>query len=132
MSENDPPESDSIDKNYERATNRHSSYTRVVVVRDTDVMQFGLKGDLKDVSPFGLGIELDEPLSIGEQIKIEVEHVVQRFKKQVRGIVRHVHTTEQGQSRIGIELFTRLTPLDVSILKMGASKDDDQQSQWLV
>ena len=127
MSDNIPD-----DKEYERSTNRHLSYTKVSIVRDSDIMQFGLRGDLKDVSQSGLGIMLDEALDIGEQVKIEVEHIVQRFKKQVRGIVRHVNQDE-NKYRIGIELFTRFNPSDVSILKMGIPKDeDDQNKRWLV
>lgn len=127
MSENIPE-----DQSYERSTNRHRSFTKVSIVRDSDIMQFGLKGDLKDVSQSGLGILLDEALEIGEQVKIDVEHIVQRFKKQVRGIVRHVNESE-SKYRIGIELFTRLNPSDVSILKMGAPKDeDDENKRWLV
>jgi len=124
------PENNPENKPYERGTHRHRSYTKVLVIRDSDIMQFGLQGDLKDVSQAGLGVVLDNPLDIGEHVKVDVEHIVQRFKKQVRGIVRHVMQME-NQHRIGIELFTRLTPLDVSILKMGAPKDDDQDSHWL-
>ena len=98
---------------------RLRSKSRVVVVRDTDMMRNGVQGSLLDVSCDGLGFVIDEPLEIGEQIKIRVRNDIQRFEKEIRGIVRRVIVDEEGGYQIGVELRCRLTPLDVSMLRSG-------------
>ena len=47
------------------------------------------------------------------------DDVVQRFDKEVRGLVRQIDPIDANLERIKVELFTRLTPIEVSVLKMG-------------
>ena len=98
---------------------RLRSKSRVVVVRDTDMMRNGVQGSLLDVSCDGLGFVIEGPLEIGEQIKIRVRNDIQRFEKEIRGIVRRVIEDAEGGFQIGVELRCRLTPLDVSMLRSG-------------
>lgn len=98
---------------------RLRSKSRVVVIRDTDAMRNGIQGSLLDVSCEGLGFIIEEPLEVGEQIKIRVRNDIQRFEKEVRGIVRRVIDGQDGGFQIGVELRCRLTPLDVSMLRSG-------------
>jgi PilZ domain len=98
---------------------RLRSKSRVVVIRDTDAMRNGLPGALLDVSCEGLGFVIDAPLEAGEQIKIRVRNDIQRFEKEIRGVVRRVSEDDDGSYQIGVELRCRLTPLDVSMLRSG-------------
>ncbi|HUG90752.1 MAG TPA: PilZ domain-containing protein [Planctomycetaceae bacterium] len=115
-----------------RRTVRLRSKSRVLVVRDTDALRSGLEGALVDVSCEGLGFVLGVPLERGEQIKIRVRNDVQRFEKEVRGIVRRVAADdEQGGHLIGVELRSRLTPLDVSMLRSGLIGQNSEGSVWV-
>ncbi len=99
------------------------------IIRDTDTMRLGIEGQLYDVSVAGIGILLDRTMPIGEQIKITLINDLQKVRKEVRGVVRHVTTLDDGQFQIGVELYTRLTPLEMSLLKMGL-KRKNQGQQW--
>ena len=114
-----------------RRTMRLQSKSRVVVVRDTDAMRTGLEGPLLDVSCEGLGFALPAPLEAGEHIKIRVRNAIQRFVKEVRGVVRRVADDEHGGHLIGVELRSRLTPLDVSLLRSGLIGQGSEGSVWV-
>jgi hypothetical protein len=114
-----------------RRTMRLRSKSRVVVIRDTDAMRNGAEGALLDVSCEGLGFALDVPLEAGEQIKIRVRNEIQRFEKEVRGIVRRVTADEGGGHLIGVELRARLTPLDVSMLRSGLLNTLGEGAVWV-
>lgn len=110
---------------------RYPSKAGAVVVRDSDMMRIGLEGSLKDVSVGGIGLLMDEPLQINEQVKIRLHNEVQRFEKEVRGIVRHATAREDGRYHNGVELLLRLTPLEVSLLRMGMAGESSQGPQWM-
>lgn len=110
---------------------RYPSKAGAVVVRDSDMMRVGLEGSLKDVSVGGIGLLMDEPLQINEQVKIRLHNEVQRFEKEVRGIVRHATLREDGRYHNGVELLLRLTPLEVSLLRMGMAGESSQGPQWM-
>lgn len=98
---------------------RYPSKAGARVIRDTDLMRNGIDGKLKDLSSAGLGILLTVPLEVNEQIKVELHNDVQRIAKEVRGVIRHVTLQDDELYHIGVELFTRLTPLEVSLFRMG-------------
>jgi PilZ domain len=114
-----------------RRTVRLRSRSRAIVLRDTDAMRTGLEGALLDVSVEGLGFAIDEPLEPGEHIKVRVRNEVQRFEREVRGIVRRVRADEDGAWLIGVELRSRLTPLDVSLLRTGLLDTGGDPSVWV-
>ena len=58
-----------------------------------------------------------QELQIGEQIKVRLENVIQRFEKEVRGVVRHSLACQDNEHCYGVELYTRLTPLEVSLVR---------------
>jgi len=103
------------------------------ILRDTDVLRHGLPGHLEQVELGELVIALDEELPLREQIKIIVKNEVQRLEREVRGIVLDCTPGEQDAGfRVSIELYTRLTPLDVSMLRQGMkSESQPSQSKWL-
>ena len=111
---------------------RYPSSAGAVIIRETDFMRLGIDARVRNVSLGGLGIDAEEPLELNEQVKIQLRNDVQRFEKEVRGIVRHVTWLENGVIRIGIELLLRLTPLEVSMLRMGIkSEDSEQATRWV-
>ena len=106
-----------------RSMARHPAKASTTVIRETDMMRAGIDAVLKDVSPTGIGIFLPTALEVGELVKIRLVNQVQRFEKETRGTVRHVTRRDDGTCHIGIELSLRLTPLDVSLLKMGIPRE---------
>ena len=96
---------------------RHLGRAETVILRDSDVMRIGLRVGLQTVSAAALGISSQVPLKVGEQIKVRLRNEVQRFLTEMRGAVRRVEAVETGRYFIAIELFSRLMPLDVMMLR---------------
>jgi hypothetical protein len=96
------------------------------------MMRQGTEASLSDVSPASLGIRMKTALEVNEQIKIQLRNDIQRFDKEVRGRVKHVMLADDGEYHVGIELYQRLTPLEVALLKMGI-RDGPQANEliWL-
>ena len=99
------------------------------LLRENDLMRTGIEGMLVEVSMMGLGLRLPTPLLVREQIKVELFNPVQRFATTVRGTIRHVteesDPENEGTYRIGIKLFTPLTPREVILLRLGLPKKKD-------
>ena len=111
---------------------RYPSTAGAEVIRESDVMRCGYEATLRNVSLAGLGLWLDMPLNINEQVKVRVRNDVQRIEKEMRGVVRHVTPRENFSYLIGIELHSRLTPLEVQLLRMGIPRDgDDAGPLWV-
>ena len=106
----------------DRFTRRYTSRASAVVVRESDQMRTGIPATLHNVSTGGLGLTIETELQLGEQIKVRLSNEIQRFKKEVRGTVRRVTPTDEAAFFCGIELFTRLTPLEVSYAVISAAK----------
>lgn len=111
---------------------RYPSSAGAVVIRDTDFMRSGLDAKVRNVSLGGLGLDMATPLDLNEQVKIQLRNDIQRFQKEVRGVVRHVTEVQDGVVRVGIELLLRLTPLEVGLLRMGIKSEGAQgRLRWL-
>jgi hypothetical protein len=93
--------------------------TTARIIREQDMMRAGYDAVLRGVSASQLILEGPPGLNLQDQIKIRLHHVVQRFDKEVRGLVRQIEPIGGQLERITVELFTRLTPIEVSVLKMG-------------
>ena len=124
-----------IEVDERRTSPRFFARAKVDIFRESDAMRNGVPARLHDISIAGLGLTTDDqPLDLLEVVKIRISNEIQRFEREVRGVVRHVTPLEDGGFRIGIELMTRLTPLEVSLLKMipidGAMLNDDG-SVWV-
>jgi hypothetical protein len=96
---------------------RHLGRTDTLILRDCDVMRVGLRVSLQSVFASALGIISPVPLHVGEQIKIRLSNEIQRFFTELRGAVRRLEPAEDGRYLVGIELFSRLMPLDVMMLR---------------
>ncbi|MEX0717050.1 MAG: PilZ domain-containing protein [Planctomycetaceae bacterium] len=93
------------------------------VIRDDDVMRVGVEGKLRDISTGGIGAEFPVELDLDEHVKLRLINDVQRFECETRGVVRHV-TAVGNAFYVGVELFARLTPRQVGLLKTTLPVDD--------
>jgi hypothetical protein len=103
-----------------------------VIVRESDKMRSGTDAVLLDISTSSLRLSTRGSFVIEEQIKIRLRNVVQRFEKEARGIVRQVDSRDDGSITLALELLTRLSALEVSLLKMGiASGQAGTGTRWV-
>ncbi len=110
---------------------RPTSSTTARVIREADMMRGGYDAALRGVSASNLVLEGPPGLKLQDQIKIKLHHVVQRFDKEVRGLVRQIEPIDANTERIKVDLFTRLTPIEVSVLKMGIEIEGGQaEKRW--
>ncbi|NOX54244.1 MAG: PilZ domain-containing protein [Planctomycetes bacterium] len=111
---------------------RYPVKASTTLVRESDMMRIGMDAVLKDVSIAGIGIVVREPLEVGEMVKIELVNQIQRLEKETRGIVRHVTPRDDGTYHVGVELLLRLTPLEVSLLRMGLQREEEPEGpRWI-
>jgi hypothetical protein len=108
-----------------------SASTTARIIREMDMMRAGYDAVLRGISTSQLILEGPPGLNPQDQIKIQLHHVVQRFDKEVRGLVRTVEPIDAQLERITVELFTRLTPIEVSVLKMGIDASSGKtEKRW--
>jgi RNase P/RNase MRP subunit p29 len=100
--------------------------SRALVIRDSDAMRNGIRGMVRDVAMNKLVVRLPLTLPANEQIQLKLRNFVQRFRKETRGVVRG-HTPDPkvpGSFLHEVELYSRLTPLEVSLLRMGVRDEN--------
>jgi hypothetical protein len=110
---------------------KRSASATARIIRETDMMRSGLDAVVRGVTPTELVVEGSPGLKVQDQIKIHLRHVVQRFEKEVRGLVRKVEPLDAESERVTVELFTRLTPVEVGVLKMGIDASDGSEPRWV-
>ncbi len=102
---------------------RHLGRAETIVLRDCDAMRIGLRVGLQTICASALGIISPVALRVGEQIKVRLRNDVQRFATEMRGAVRQQEPTGDGKFFVGIELYSRLLPLDVMMLRRAGIHD---------
>jgi len=105
-----------------------------VLVREADRMRSGREAVLLDVSTGFLSLRTQGSFVLDEQVKIRLRNVVQRFEKEARGMVRKAESGEDGSTVVGIDLLTRLSALEVALLKMGIASPQSGSgagSKWV-
>lgn len=102
---------------------RHLGQAETIVLRDADVMRLGLGVRLYTIKSSSLSIISPVPLRLGEQVKIKLRNDVQRFATELRGVARRLAPTADEKFLVGIELFSRLMPLDVMMLRRAGVAD---------
>ena len=125
-------ESPTDEGNEKRLTPRYQSTSRAVVVRESDKMRTGFSVTLHNISVGGVGFCSAVELDVGEDLKLRIVNEVQRIEREVRGKVRRVSAVDGGDFFCGVELYTRLTPLDVSLLRTNiAAHPDHDGPLWI-
>jgi hypothetical protein len=99
-----------------RKFNRNKGRGSAIVIRDTDMMRNGIRGELEDISHAGLSLYLPSSLRIGEHVSIELENPIQRTAVQTRACVKWIQDADGGY-RIGCSLMNWLVPQQVIALK---------------
>lgn len=103
-----------------------------LIVRESDKMRTGTDAAVLDISMSSLRLSTRGPFTVDEQIRIRLRNVVQRFEKEARGVVRKVDANADGATTLTLELLTRLSALEVSLLKMGiATGQAGSGSRWV-
>lgn len=111
---------------------RYPAKAEAVVIRESDAMRLGLEARLADISPRGVGLLFrGETPEQGEAVTVHLQNDIQRVRKQTRGVVRHITPEESGEVRIGLELYSPLTPLEVSLFRMGIARGDGEAAVWV-
>ncbi|HTI50361.1 MAG TPA: PilZ domain-containing protein [Planctomycetaceae bacterium] len=111
---------------------RHPGRALAEVVRDSDPLRHVLRVELLDVSMAGVGILVGTKLNHQERVRVRLRNVVQRFLKEVRGIVRWTETTPDGKFRVGVELNTPFSAVDMQMLKRaGIGTSGDSKRTWV-
>ena len=82
-------------------------------------MRIGIDAAVLDVSTGLLSRSTTGSFAVDEQVKIRLKNVIQRFEEEARGLVRLAEPDQDGSTRLSIELLTRLSALEVSLVKMG-------------
>jgi hypothetical protein len=114
------------------ASRPHRASSTGLVIREADRMRTGIEAVVLDVSTGFLSLWTNGRFALEEQVKIRLRNVVQRFEKEARGLVKKIDSNEDGSTIVGIELLTRLSALEVSLVKMGiASPDAGSGSKWV-
>jgi hypothetical protein len=102
------------------------------LIRETDRMRTGIDAVVLEASTGSLSLYTQGQFAVDEQVKIRLKNVVQRFEKETRGLVRNIGAHPDGSTVLGIELLSRLSALEVSLVKMGiASPQADSGSKWV-
>jgi hypothetical protein len=96
---------------------RHPSNAIVEVIRLDDSRRISLPVEVVDVSAAGIGLVTVEPFAPDDRVKIRIRNDVRRFCKEAHGLIRWAQLTPEGEYRIGIELNTRFSSLDIQLLK---------------
>lgn len=103
-----------------------------VLIRESDRMRIGIDAVVLEASTGFLSLYTVGQFAVDEQVKIRLKNVVQRFEKETRGLVRKIAANADGSTILGIELLSRLSALEVSLVKMGiASPQADSGSRWV-
>jgi hypothetical protein len=108
--------------------------SRALVIRDSDAMRNGIRGMVRDVATNKLVVRLPFVLPPNEQIQLRLRNFVQRFRKEARGVVRGRTPDPKVPESflIEVELYTRLTPLEVSLLRMGVRDENiPRTKKWV-
>ena len=102
---------------------RHLGRAETIILRDDDVMRTGLQVGLQTISAAALGIISPVELRVREQLKVRLCNEIQRFVAEMRGAVRRLEPIGDGNFLVDIELFARLMPLDVMMLRRAGMSD---------
>ena len=110
---------------------RHRAKVKIEVVREGDNRRINLPVELIDISITGLGLLAGAPLALDERVRIRVRNDIHRFVKELRGVVRWTQLTDAGKFRIGIDLHSRFTALDIQLLKQVGASVASGQKVWI-
>jgi c-di-GMP-binding flagellar brake protein YcgR len=111
---------------------RHPGRALAELIREADPARKALRVELVDISLSGVGLLAGDLIKTGDKVRVRLRNVVQRFVKEVRGEVRWVRPTSEGQFRLGIELSTPFSATDMQMLKRaGVDLGTETKGVWI-
>lgn len=111
---------------------RSLARSEATIILENDPMRWGKPAKIYDLSTGRIGLQSEFEPELNEMLKVRLKNDIQKIERQVRGIVREVTPVDDGLFRIQIELFARLTPLDVLLLKAPYPDDAlDDGTLWI-
>jgi hypothetical protein len=115
-----------------RRHQRRPARASVQLVRESDALRKGIPATLVDVSVSGVGLTSHVPFTAGERVSVRLVNEIQRYCREIRGVIRWTSEIEQGTYRLGIELGTRLSPLDLmGMAALSGSSASHSDSKWM-
>jgi hypothetical protein len=127
-----PHPRESNERGRERRQNqRYDGAAIVEIIRESDSRRIYLPVDLVDLSITGIGLVSLESFAPDDRVKIRLHNVVRRVLKDMHGVVRWGHLTGEGMFRVGIELTSRFSALDMQLLKQLGRKGNSGQKVWI-
>lgn len=132
QAESAPTEVESAAEHERRRHLRHPGKAQAEIVRDSDPLRHVLRVELLDVSMSGVGILVGVRLNAQDRLRVRLRNIVQRFLKEVRGVVRWSVEMPDGKHRVGVELLSPFTAADMQMLKRaGIGPTKDSSPTWL-
>src|SRR5262245_12113877 len=110
---------------------RHPGKATAELVREADALRQPLRVELLVISLSGVGLTASEAHKVGDHVRVRLRNDVQRFYKEVRGVIRWVQPIAVGRFRIGVELAARFTAIDMQILKRAGVQMTDGGAVWI-
>jgi hypothetical protein len=95
---------------------RHAGKAVVHVIRERDPARTRSPAKLLDLSIAGIGLLTAVQIEVNDQVRVRLQNDIQRISKEVRGTVRWMAPTAEGEFRLGIELSPRLSANDLMAL----------------
>jgi hypothetical protein len=117
-----PLETDSAPDATERGSDRrqhqrHMGKAIVEVIRESDSRRINLPVELVDISICGVGLYAIEPFAPDDRVKVRLRNDIRKFVREMHGVVRWAQLTDEGKFRVGIELNSRFSAIEMQILK---------------
>lgn len=115
-----------------RKHRRYPGKAVVHVVRERDSARTRLPAKVLEISVAGIGLVSAARFEVGEQVRVCLQNDVQRFAKEVRGVVRWMAPMTEGEFRLGIELIARLSANDLlSLTRVGGTSETGTAKIWV-
>lgn len=114
-----------------RKHRRYRASAIVEISRESDSRQINLPAELVDLSITGIGLLSLESFAPDDRVKVRLRNDVRRFCKTVHGVVRWAQLTGYGKCRVGIELTSRFSALDMQLLKQLGRESGSDQKVWV-
>jgi|SRR5579872_2255937 len=111
---------------------RHPGRAVVHIVRECDPARTPIPAKVLEISVAGIGLICAAPIATNEQIRVCMKNDIQRFAKDIRGTVRWVSPTPEGEYRFGVEFGVQLSANDLmSVTRTGATSQLGAAKVWM-
>lgn len=115
-----------------RSHRRQPGKAVVHVIRESDPRRTRHPAKLLDISVAGIGLITAVQIEAKDQVRVTLQNDIQRISKEVRGTVRWMAPTADGEFRLGIALSPRLSVNDhMALTRVGANFGTGTGKVWM-